>query len=169
MVNPFCPWVGPISLSDCLFPCIGNDVRNVLGVFTQKHEDHHELYGIRASNWAFICDNRENLLPLEPKLPQFFWLVANKSITVGSPLTISLLCVLEALLNFHHTQLFSVTLPPRKSFLLTAPHLTTILHYNTLNLGTFLPLSPKTPLQLLNAGRSPPDSVRSPPDSDIAQ
>ena len=25
---------------------------NVLGVLTQKHEDHHEPYGIRASNWA---------------------------------------------------------------------------------------------------------------------
>ena len=78
---------------------------------------------------------------------------ATEKIVVGSPLTIFVLHVIEALLNSYHNQHFSVShLTSYEVLLLIATHITP-LHYNNLNSDIFSPLLSTKSFRLSNTDR----------------
>ena len=108
--------------------------KKALGVLIEKHGDRHlPMYSqqLNPVAWGYPpCLRAITATTLLVK--------ATKETTVGSPLTIFVAHAVEALLNSHHTQHFSVShFTSYDIVLLTAAHI--ILSCNNFNPATLLP------------------------------
>ena len=108
---------------------------NSLGVLTKEHRDHHEPIGYYSQQLYPVV--RGYSLCLRAIMATLVKIA--KKITVRSPLTLFVPHTVEAILNPHCTQHFSVShLISYEVLFLIVPHIT-LSHCNNLNPATLLP------------------------------